>query len=126
MHILVVEDHRDSAEALALLLENEGYTVQTAPDGEAGISMAKRTPPDVVLIDIELPGIDGYEVARRLRREPATQAAVLVAVTGRPDRQKALACGFDECLRKPASNFVLALLHGIEMRLTPVTPDRSL
>lgn len=117
MHILLVEDHRNSAEALGLLLESEGYTVQIAYDGETGVSLANARPPDVALIDIELPGIDGFEVARRLRGQKATQHTVLVAVTGRSDRKRTLERGFDECIRKPPSNFVLALLHSLERTL---------
>jgi len=100
--VLVIEDNEDAREMLRNLLLVLGHEVYEACDGAAGIQEAQRLRPDAALIDIGLPGIDGYEVARRLRTE--VPGARLVAVTGygQPeDRERALAAGFDEHVVKP-------------------------
>jgi CheY-like chemotaxis protein len=102
--ILIVEDNRDDAETLAQLLSLLGHEVRTAHDGPAGLEIARAFPPHVVLLDIGLPGLDGYEVARRLRRE-LKPAPVLVAVTGHneeEDRRRSQEAGIDYHLAKPA------------------------
>jgi PAS domain S-box-containing protein len=101
--LLVVDDDRDSAESLALLLQVKGNEVQTAPDGSAALESARDFRPDIILLDIGLPGMDGYEVARRLRREHSRQT-VLVALTGYgtdEDHRKSQRAGFDYHLVKP-------------------------
>ncbi|HKU14473.1 MAG TPA: ATP-binding protein [Steroidobacteraceae bacterium] len=103
--ILVVEDNRDAAEVLASYLRAGGHTVHVAYDGGAGFTAALREQPDVVICDIGLPGIDGYEFARRLRAEPRLRRCLLVAVTGygEPrDRQRGVEAGFAHYLTKPA------------------------
>jgi PAS domain S-box-containing protein len=105
LRILVVDDNRDSADSLALLLRETGHTVETAYDGVEALAAARRFAPAVVLLDIGLPGMDGYEVARSLRREPG-RVPLLVALTGYgqdDDRARALEAGFDEHLVKPAN-----------------------
>jgi CheY-like chemotaxis protein len=101
-HILIIEDTEDGREALRLLLEGEGHRVTVAETGEAALAAAAAARPDLVLIDIGLPGIDGYETARRFR---ATDDTVrLVAVTGHnraEDRERSLAAGFDAHFAKP-------------------------
>ena len=100
--ILIVEDDADGREALRMQLVMSGYEVHEAHDGESGIELVQRMKPDVVLLDIGLPGVDGYEVARRLRK--AAKCPRLIAVTGygRPeDHQRAIAAGFDVHLTKP-------------------------
>ncbi|HYU35621.1 MAG TPA: response regulator [Thermoanaerobaculia bacterium] len=102
--ILVVDDNRDSAESLALLLELQGHEAQIAFEGPAALAIARTFNPDFVLLDIGLPGMDGYEVARRLREEGS--ASRLVALTGYgldEDRQRSLDAGFDDHLVKPVS-----------------------
>jgi len=118
--VLVVDDNLDAAETLAELLCLWGYDVETAMDGERGLAAAERFAPDLVLLDIGLPGIDGYEVARRLRRaempdaprgrnpdhseREGLQPLILVAVTGygqADDHQRSKAAGFDYHLAKP-------------------------
>jgi CheY-like chemotaxis protein len=102
--ILVVEDNIDSAEAMQLLLEGMGHSVTVVHDGAEALAVAMRLRPDVVLLDFGLPGVDGYELARRLRDAPETQAAHLVAVTGygqQKDRARSLEAGFDMHLVKP-------------------------
>jgi CheY-like chemotaxis protein len=102
--VLVVEDNRDSAESLKLLLEVFGHRVCVAHDGLAALDSARANRPEVMLVDIGLPEIDGYEVARRIRGEPALRDVTLVALTGYgrdEDRQAAFSAGFDLHLVKP-------------------------
>jgi signal transduction histidine kinase len=102
--VLVVDDNVDAADSLALLLRLGGHEVATAQDGPAAIEAARRQPPEVVFLDIGLPGMDGYEVARRLRADPATAGTRLVALTGwgaDEDRRRSHDAGFDLHLTKP-------------------------
>ena len=102
--VLLVEDNRDVAESLMRLLEGMGHSVRVAHDGLAGLELLRSEPAEVALIDIGLPGIDGYELARRARREPGGARLVLVAVTGygeAADRARALEAGFDHHFVKP-------------------------
>lgn len=102
--LLVVEDHPDVAEGMVTLLELLGHDVRLASDGEAALSLAHARPPEAMLIDIGLPGMDGYEVARRLRADPALTGVLLIALTGYgrlEDKQRAFAAGFDHHLTKP-------------------------
>lgn len=119
--ILVVEDNVDAREALALLLEQDGHDVRTAGDGARALAEAQRFTPDVVLLDIGLPGLDGYAVAQQLRALPQCSSALLVAVTGygqAEDRALSRAAGFDHHLLKPVEP-----LHLLELlRLTPHAP----
>jgi PAS domain S-box-containing protein len=104
--ILVVDDNRDSADSLSLLLGFKGHTVRTAYEGPHAIEQAKAFRPDVVLLDIGLPGMNGYEVARRMRAEAAMLHATLVATTGwghAEDKRRAREAGFDFHLTKPVS-----------------------
>jgi signal transduction histidine kinase/DNA-binding response OmpR family regulator len=102
--VLVVDDHRDSGQSLAALLRLGGMDVRVAHDGSAALETAQTFGPEVVLLDIGLPGMDGYEVARRLRAQPSTRDAVLVAVTGYgqdEDRERSRQAGFEYHLVKP-------------------------
>ena len=101
---LIVEDNEDGREMMAMLLDSFGTRVLQAADGAAGLEAARAHLPDIALVDIGLPGMDGYEVARRLRADPATQGMRLVALTGYgllEDQQRALQAGFDLHLVKP-------------------------
>jgi signal transduction histidine kinase/ActR/RegA family two-component response regulator len=103
--VLAVDDNADAVESLALLLGVLGHEVRTASDGPAALETAAAFRPDVVLLDIGLPGMDGYEVARRLRDEAGLKETLLVAVTGygqEEDRRRAEQAGFDAHLTKPA------------------------
>ncbi|HBI46767.1 MAG TPA: hybrid sensor histidine kinase/response regulator [Planctomycetales bacterium] len=103
--ILVIEDHRDAAESLRTLLEILGHEVRVAFTGREGVEAALVWTPDVVLSDIGLPELDGYEVARRLRQEPSFANVLLVALTGYngdDDRRRSKDAGFDHHLVKPA------------------------
>jgi CheY-like chemotaxis protein len=89
---------------MATMLDAFGFAVQQAADGVQGVQMAHATAPDVALVDIGLPGIDGYEVARRLRQDPAARAIRLIAVTGyglEEDQRRVMEAGFDLHLVKP-------------------------
>jgi CheY-like chemotaxis protein len=102
--MLVVDDNRDAAESLALLLHSEGYAVEVAHDGFAALELALSQRPRVVLLDIGLPGMDGYAVARALRQHPEMQQTHLLALTGygtAEDRHRSRAAGFDLHLVKP-------------------------
>jgi CheY-like chemotaxis protein len=102
--VLVVEDDPDGRAALSELLRLWGYSVTTADDGVAGVQHAEEVRPAVALVDIDLPGVDGYEVARRIRAAHPDSPPLLVAITGfgQPeDRQRALDAGFDRHLVKP-------------------------
>jgi CheY-like chemotaxis protein len=102
--ILVIEDNADQAQTLAALLSLWGYEVKTANEGTEGISTAEEFKPDVVLVDLGLPGISGYEVARRLRKHPQLSDVCIVAQTGwgdTNDRRRTKEAGFDHHLLKP-------------------------
>jgi two-component system CheB/CheR fusion protein len=108
--ILVVDDNVDAAETLAMVLKHRLHEVRTANDGRSALRVASAFLPDVVLLDIGLPDLNGFEVARRLRREPGSRPILLVAVTGygqRDDRRLAMEAGFDHHLVKPVSPEVL-------------------
>lgn len=103
--ILVVEDDDDSREGLRLLLEASGYRVETAANGPEGLSMLMSGKPDTAIVDIDLPGMNGYEIARRARRVPELHTR-LIALTGYgrdKDRVAAHDAGFDIHLTKPVS-----------------------
>jgi signal transduction histidine kinase/ActR/RegA family two-component response regulator len=102
--VLVVDDHADAANTLAQLLRIAGHDVQVAHDGPAALAAAVSRRPDVVFLDIGMPGMDGYEVARRMRREPALEGVLLAALTGwgqEEDRRRTREAGFDYHLVKP-------------------------
>ena len=101
--ILIVEDNEDARQMLQMLLVLAGHEVHAAADGPSGVEMARQTRPDIAVIDLGLPGMDGYEVARLLRREPQTGLR-LIALSGygqAEDRRKTLEAGFDMHLVKP-------------------------
>jgi signal transduction histidine kinase len=111
--VLVVEDHLDTSETLRDLLELSGFEVEIAGSGTDGVAAARQFHPDVVLCDLGLPGMDGYEVASTLRRDPATAAARLIALTGyggEEDRRRSLEAGFDVHLTKPVDPGLLRRL----------------
>jgi CheY-like chemotaxis protein len=109
--ILVVDDNADGAETLAMLLKLSGHETMTAGDGASALAMVRARQPEVVFLDIGLPKMDGYEVARRIRADPATVGILLVAVTGwgsEDDKRKSKAAGFDVHLTKPLGAEVVA------------------
>jgi CheY-like chemotaxis protein len=120
--ILIIEDNADARDALRVLLELEGHSVDAAGEGREAVELARAKDPDIALVDIGLPGIDGYEVARRVRARDARRP-VLIALTGysQPeDRRRATEAGFDDMLVKPVDPTALAtLLATLEI------PDRG-
>jgi CheY-like chemotaxis protein len=113
--IIIVEDNADAAEILRVLLELHGYEVRVAHTGPEGVRLAKQWPPEVMLCDIGLPGLDGYGVAAAMRQDPATAQARLIAVTAYSsdaDRQRCREVGFDRHLVKPVDPEVLLKLLG--------------
>ena len=104
LRILVADDNRDAADSLAMVLRLAGHTVWNVYDGQSALATAFRCRPHVVLNDIGMPGVNGYEVARRLREHPVTRDSVLVAVTGyvnADDHDRSREAGFDHHLPKP-------------------------
>ena len=119
LRILVVDDNRDSASSLAMLLEDQGHTIRTAHDGEAALTAADAFGPDAVVLDIGLPRLDGYEVARRLRAAPRSEPLLLIALTGyghEENRLQAKAAGFDHHFTKPVDLDVLQDLFAAYVR----------
>jgi CheY-like chemotaxis protein len=113
--ILVVDDNRDSANTLALLLKLSKHDVITAYDGESAVEEYQRVKPDVVLMDIGLPGISGHDAARAIRALPTGGDAVLVAMTGwgqDEDLRRSRDAGFDRHLVKPVDRASLLKLLG--------------
>ena len=104
--ILVVEDNERNLKLLRDVLEYAGYLVRAAQTAEDGISSAISDPPDLVLMDLQLPGIDGFEALRLLRESPRTAAVPVVAVTAqamKQDRERVLRAGFNGYIEKPIS-----------------------
>ena len=104
LRILLIEDNVDAAESARMLLGHEGHTVETAFDAETGLAAARRFAPEVILCDIGLPGMDGYQIIRKIREDAELAPIYVVALTGygrETDRNQALASGFDLHLTKP-------------------------
>ncbi len=102
--VLVVDDNLDTAESLGMLVNAAGYDVRTVHDGPAALQVARDYRPNAVLLDIGLPGLDGYEVAKQLRQQPGLQHILIIAVTGygrESDRQRSQEEGFDHHMVKP-------------------------
>ncbi|WP_139144746.1 response regulator, partial [Janthinobacterium sp. HH100] len=121
--VLVVDDNVDAAETLAAVLDMMGHATHVAHDGAQALAVAPQFLPDVIFLDIGLPGMNGYEVARALRRIPAGAKVVLVALTGwgaENDRSQSSAAGFDHHLTKPAN--LLAIGELLAALSTPKIP----
>lgn len=102
--VLVVDDNEDAAQMLALMLERYGYATATAHDGAGALDAARTMAPHVAILDIGLPGMNGYELARHMRQDPTLARTVLIALTGwgtAQDKRKALGAGFDLHMTKP-------------------------
>ncbi|MGH8322516.1 MAG: response regulator, partial [Steroidobacteraceae bacterium] len=111
--ILIADDNRDSAETLAALLRMEGHEVSSVHDGPVALSAFAEMKPDVALLDIGMPGLTGYEVARRMRHGSSGAPLTLIAITGWGqdiDKERAYAAGFDHHLTKPVDPRRLAEL----------------
>ncbi|HET9703228.1 MAG TPA: ATP-binding protein [Vicinamibacterales bacterium] len=113
LRVLVVEDHVDSADMMVYLIRAAGHRVHKAADGASALEAALATPPDVVVCDIGLPGMNGYELAAQIRQQPALRGVRLIAITGYgrdEDRRRAEQAGFDAHLTKPVEP---AALHAL-------------
>lgn len=129
--VLVVDDSADTVESLAELLAFQGHAVDVALDGASALARVAAAPPDVVLLDIRMPGLDGWEVARLIRERCAgRKRPFLVAVTGcgcDTDRQRSAEVGFDLHLVKPVDPAMLVgLLERFRRLLAPPTPAADL
>lgn len=110
MRILIVDDNRDAAEALAMLLEFRGHQTHSAHDGQEAVEMASRVRPDVIVLDLGLPVMNGYEAARRIREQQDDTPPLLIALTGwgqEEHRQRTREAGFDAHVVKPVDDQVL-------------------
>lgn len=118
--ILIVDDNVDAADTLSLFLSTVGHRMRVAYDGSTAIGMVEQSPPEVLILDIGLPDIDGYDLARQVRALPQTASAILVALTGygQPaDRERSVAAGFNHHLTKPVDAAVLLrLLASVSQR----------
>jgi PAS domain S-box-containing protein len=114
--IVIVDDNEDAAQAMSMLLEELGGQTRVAYDGYAGLEAVAEFRPDAVLLDIGMPGIDGYETCRRIRMEPFGKDVLIVALTGRgkeQDKRQALDAGFDAHVTKPADPVMLQRILSI-------------
>ncbi len=103
-HLLIIEDNEQNIYLVTFLLEKNGYRVTQARDGREGIALARLSKPDMILLDIQLPVMDGYAVARELRQNGELRNVPIVAVTSYAmsgDRERALAAGCTGCIEKP-------------------------
>jgi CheY-like chemotaxis protein len=117
--ILIVEDHPTMREAMRLVLEGEGFDIDEASDGAQALSAVHREPPDLVLLDMSIPGVSGPDVLAAVKRDPATSEVrvIVVTATGEEGRAAAMAGGADHYFTKPFSP--IALLQAVEEVLGP-------
>ena len=126
-HILVIEDETRIADLLRRGLIYEGYSVEIASDGEAGLAAARDRPPALVLLDLMLPGIDGLTVCQRLRAASSVPILILTAKEAVPDRVAGLNAGADDYLVKPFSfDELLARIRALLRRRQPKAPQEEL
>ncbi len=129
--ILVIEDNQANLDLITYLLTASGYSTSTARDGDAGLAAVGRERPDFVICDVQMPRVDGYEVVRRLKADPALRFIPVVAVTALAmvgDRDRMLAAGFDGYIAKPIApetfvGQVEAFLHPEQRRRRMIEPD---
>lgn len=121
--ILIVEDHSTMRGAMRLVLEGEGFVIDEAPDGQRALEMMRADPPDLVFLDMNMPGSSGAEVLTEVRADPATAGIRVIVITadGEEGRQRAIAAGADEYFTKPFSPSTL--LRTVEQVLS--APPRA-
>ncbi|MFL5736631.1 MAG: response regulator [Actinomycetota bacterium] len=121
--ILIVEDHPTMREAMRMVLEHEGFVIREAADGAAAVEMVRAQPPDLVFLDLNIPGMTGAEVLKSLKEDPATASVrvIIVTATGEEERERVLSLGADEYFTKPFSP--LALLRTVEKVLSATAPE---
>lgn len=112
--ILIVEDHPTMREAMRMVLEHEGFAIREAADGAAALSMVRQQQPDLVFLDLNIPGTSGADVLRELKGDPETRdvRVIIVTATGEEGRERVISLGADEYFTKPFSP--LALLRTVE------------
>jgi CheY-like chemotaxis protein len=117
--ILIVEDHPTMREAMKLVLEGEGFEIHEAPDGDQALTAVRREPPDLVLLDMSIPGTAGPDVLAAMKGDPATAdiRVIVVTASGEEGRSAAIAGGADHYFTKPFSP--IALLQAVEQVLGP-------
>jgi DNA-binding response OmpR family regulator len=115
--ILIVEDHPTMREAMRLVLEHEGFVIREVADGASALAMARSDPPDLMFLDLNIPGTSGADVLRELKSDPATASVrvIIVTATGEEGREYVLSLGADEYFTKPFSP--TALLRTVELVL---------
>ncbi len=123
---LVVEDDRNTADLLRVYLEREGFDVLTAGDGESGAALAERRSPDIVILDLMLPKLDGWEVCRRLRRKSDVPVVMLTARGEEVDKVSGLTLGADDYVVKPFSpRELVARVNAVLRRASRPDPSRK-
>jgi len=127
--VVIIDDNQDAATTMSMLVEKLGGSARVAHDATNGLQAVQDFRPDLVFLDIGMPGMDGYEVCRRIRQWPSQKHVVIVAVTGwgqSSDKQRALDAGFDAHITKPVDPATLArLLASNTVPLARATDDRS-
>jgi DNA-binding response OmpR family regulator len=128
--IMIVEDHPTMREAMRLILEHEGFEIREAPDGGAALAMAREQPPDLMFLDLNIPGTSGADVLAELKGDPATKdvRVIIVTATGEEGREFVLSLGADEYFTKPFSPTALLrtveqVLQGAARRAAEQDPD---
>jgi two-component system, OmpR family, phosphate regulon response regulator PhoB len=121
--ILIVEDHPTMREAMRMVLEHEGFVIREAADGAAALEMVRAQPPDLVFLDLNIPGMTGADVLKNLKQDPETASVrvIIVTATGEEERERVLSLGADEYFTKPFSP--LALLRTVERVLSATAPE---
>jgi two-component system, OmpR family, alkaline phosphatase synthesis response regulator PhoP len=129
MHILVAEDDRDIADLIAHYLQKAGWTSHLTTSGDEALAYARRQPPDLVVLDVMLPGLSGFEVCRALRANKATLTIPIIMVTARAeetDRIVGLEIGADDYISKPFSpNELVARIRALVRRLKRAEPEET-
>ncbi len=123
--ILVVDDHPTNLKLVKDVLEFDGYTIMTASDAEEAQEIVRLTPPELILMDLALPGMDGLTLTRLLKSDPATRRIVIVALTAfamKGDEEKARAAGCDGYVTKPIDTRTLS---GTVMSYLPKSPEEG-
>jgi two-component system cell cycle response regulator DivK len=113
IRILIIEDDRDNLDLMSFMMRRQGYTVLEASDGRQGLAVARRELPDLILLDLAMPDVDGWTVSHELKSDPATQHIKIVVVTVRSlleDRRRAIESGCDAYITKPMNMAQLAEL----------------